>query len=223
MHKISWLLLVGMCACSGAPKARVPFRTEFDEPLGAEWRIKGGHWYVTDGHLYNDGAHNVPLWLDAALPTDVRISFDAESKSDAVDLKFEVFGDGVHHQSGYVVILGGWNNSKSIIARLDEHGPERTPAQEASLRAEVERDAKAALELYRDRREVAAKPDTQQRDHKYHFRFERRGHDLSFFADGTLVMSYFDPSPLSGPGHDRFAFNNWASQVFFDNLMIEPL
>ena len=36
-------------------------------------------------------------------------------------------------------------------------------------------------------------------------------------------MAYFDPSPLGGHGHDRFAFNNWASQVYFDNLKIEAL
>ncbi len=28
---------------------------------------------------------------------------------------------------------------------------------------------------------------------------------------------------LSGPGHDHFAFNNWASDLWFDNLRITPL
>ena len=42
-------------------------------------------------------------------------------------------------------------------------------------------------------------------------------------VDDEPHIDFFDPSPLSGRGHDRFAFNNWASQVFFDNLVIEAL
>lgn len=204
----------------------VPIPTEqtFDgSALGAQWSSTGGQWSIVGGRLFNDGAHNVPLWLSAALPHDVRISFDAESKSAAVDIKAEVFGDGRRHQSGYVVILAGWNNSKSIIARLDEHGAQRTPQVTAMLRADVAADPDAARVRHRDRREIVSRLGPMRKDHIYQVKIERQGHELRLFADGVEILSYFDPSPLSGRGHDRFAFNNWASQVYFDNLKIEPL
>lgn len=206
------------------PTVTLPYNQSFDAGhLGPEWSMSGGGWRVLDGRLFNSGAHNVPLWLAAALPHDVRVSFEAESNSEAVDLKFEVFGDGRHHASGYVVILGGWNNSRSIIARLDEHGPLRTPRMTETLRAEVTRDAAAAQARHRDRREVVSRGVHMEPHHPYQLRFERRGNELRFFVDGELHLEYFDPSPLAGQGQDRFAFNNWASEVFFDNLRIEPL
>ena len=36
-------------------------------------------------------------------------------------------------------------------------------------------------------------------------------------------MKMVDPDPLYGAGHDHFAFNNWASDLWFDNLVITPL
>ena len=49
------------------------------------------------------------------------VEFTTLSRSPAVDTKIEIFGDGVRHESGYIVIFGGWNNTISTIARLDEH------------------------------------------------------------------------------------------------------
>ena len=113
-------MLVGAGCSAPGPRAQIPYRQDFSSPsLGPEWDSRGGGWSVVDGRLFNDGAHNVPLWLSAALPDDVAVSVLAESRSPAVDLKVELFGDGADHASGYVVILSGWNNSKSIIARLD--------------------------------------------------------------------------------------------------------
>lgn len=202
----------------------IPYVQTFDgQALGAEWSSTGGQWSVVDGRLFNDGAHNVPLWLSASLPHDVRVTFEAESKSEAVDIKAEIFGDGRHHQSGYVIILAGWNNSKSIIARLDEHGAQRTDLVTTKLRAEVAADPAGARARYLERREIIAWHAPMVKDHVYRVEIERRGNDLRFSADGTQILSYFDPSPLAGRGHDRFAFNNWASQVYFDNLRIEPL
>jgi hypothetical protein len=37
------------------------------------------------------------------------------------------------------------------------------------------------------------------------------------------LLDFYDPEPLRGEGHDRFAFNNWESQLYFDNLRIRPL
>lgn len=210
-------------ACASKPVAKVPYEQSFDRPLGAEWQSSDPRWQVVDGRLFNDGAHNVPLWLSASLPDDVAVEMDAESKSRAVDIKFEIFGDGVHHQSGYVVILAGWNNSKSIIARLDEHGPERTAAETARLAEDVQKGALAAAHKHGDRREIVARKSQMQSHKVYGLRFVRRGGWLRFYVDDALHLELFDPAPLAGKGHDRFAFSNWASLVYFDNLRITPL
>ena len=78
------------------------------------------------------GVKNNPLWLKAKLPENVAVDFDVRSMSPEGDIKCEIFGDGSDHASGYVLIHGGWNNSISIIARLDEHG-----ASLAALQAEL--------------------------------------------------------------------------------------
>ncbi len=223
MRALAVSLLLAACT---RPAAQIPYRQDFSAPLGPEWSSTGGGWRLLDSRLYNDGARNVPLWLDARLPDDVRVTFAAESKSDAVDFKFEIFGDGRRHESGYVVIFGGWNNSRSIIARLAEHGERhdgiRTAGKTAELRAEVDEDAAAARERHRGRREIVQRSGRLEPHRVYRVRFERRGHDLRVFLDGELHLELFDPSPLAGRGHDRFAFNNWASEVFFDDLAIEP-
>jgi hypothetical protein len=54
-------------------------------------------------------------------------------------------------------------------------------------------------------------------------RVERRGGALRWFVDRELFLSYDDPKPLEGKGHDRFGFSSWAADVFFDNLKVEPL
>jgi hypothetical protein len=219
---VAAILLTSGCSSRGL--VAIPYEQGFDgAALGAEWSSTGGGWSIIDGRLFNDGARNVPLWLAASLPRDVRVTFEAESRSDAVDIKAEIFGDGRQHQSGYVLILAGWDNSKSIVARLDEHGAERTAQVTATLRAEVAADPAAARARYRDRREIISRRGPMAKGHVYRIEIERRGYELRFLADGVEILSYFDPSPLAGRGHDRFAFNNWASRVYFDNLRIEPL
>jgi hypothetical protein len=219
-------LAVAQGGCRGEPPpvATIPYRQDFSAPvLGPEWQTRGPRWAVVGGRLYSEGTGNVPLWLSAALPHDVRVSFDAVSESEAVDFKVELFGDGSHHASGYVVVFAGWHNTRSEIARLDEHGPERQSEDDAALRAEVARDELAAAARHRDRRETAPRAVHLEPGHRYHVVLERRGHELAAWLDGEPHLSYFDPSPLGGPGHDRFAFNDWASRVFFDELVIEPL
>ena len=98
----------------------------------------------------------------------------------------------------------------------------QTCALPISLQKEVAADAAAAAEHYRRSREIVARPNHGESRHLYHFRFERRDHTLRFFVDGALHLEYYDPSPLFGKGHDRFAFNNWASTVYFDDLQIVP-
>jgi len=136
------MLALTACAARVPVTTSVPFSDTFERAdLGPNWKFGGGEWNISAGALHSSGAENAPLWLQAALPRDVTIEFDAWSNSPAVDIKCELFGDGRNHQSGYIVILAGWNNSTSIIARLREHGSERTPEQTSRLIADVKADA----------------------------------------------------------------------------------
>lgn len=153
-------------------------------------------WQVIDGELHAEGARNAPLWLQQPLPDDVRIQFDVRALSNEGDLKFEVFGDGREHQSGYVGIFGGWDNRLNVIARLDEHGEDRLVGAEGR-RVEPERT--------------------------YRFDIVRTESALSWFVDGEHFMTYADEEPLVGQGHEHFAFGNWSAPARFDNLRIYDL
>ncbi len=197
--------LASVCACipRGDPSLSGPLSEDFNHNnLNALWRNTGGDYQIVDGQLRVRGARNHPLWLKRVLPRDVRIEFDVRSESPEGDIKVEVFGDGVskatsvsYKATSYVVIFGGWNNSKNVLARMDEHGSDRVVGP-------------------------ARKVD---RGHTYRMKIERRGDTISAWADGTLLVEMVDPNPLWGSGHDHFGINNWQSELWFDNLVITPL
>lgn len=181
----------------GAPAAPIslPFTDDFNRPgpdVGPNWKITGGRWEIRDGYIYTTGANNQPLFLNADLPDDVVIEVDIKSDTPTVDAKMELMTDGLRHQSGYIFILGGWDNKISCIARLDEHG--------------------------QDRKERS--PTGVVGSRSYHWRIEKKGGDLRWYLDGKPYMSFNDPAPLQGPGHNRLAFSNWQNQLRYDNLKI---
>lgn len=205
----------------------LPFTDTYSNPATVQenYFSSGGLWRSVDlgsqGNpdqwLLSPGVKNNPLWLKAALPNDVAVEFDVKSMSPEGDIKVEIFGDGTDHASGYVLIHGGWNNSVSIIARLDEHAPSfSTLPQGKDLVAEG---------LYRNdtRVRVEANPFKVEIGRKYHWRLERRGKVISWFIDGAPFMRFEDPLPLTGKGHDRFAFSSWEAQLYFDNLSVTAL
>ena len=49
-------------------------------------------------------------------------------------------------------------------------------------------------------------------------RVERRDRVLRWLIDGDEFLVLDDPAPLAGPGHDRFGFSSWDSDLFFDDL-----
>jgi hypothetical protein len=205
--------------------APLPYADDFSSPTTVEEHFfsTGGLWRVQNGELMSPGVRNNPLWLKASLPQDVAVEFDVRSMSPEGDIKAEIFGDGTDHASGYVLIHGGWNNSLSIIARLDEHG-----ASVQSLQAEAQR--RGSLDLVqsgvmtpRTRMRVEANPYPVQVGRSYHWRIERRGAQILWSIDGQRFMDFTDPFPLVGKGHDRFGFSSWESQLYFDNLHIVPL
>ena len=166
-----------------------------DPDLAGRYHLQGGTWRVVDGALSTLGDRNLPLWLRAPLSRNVRIEFTSVSTTPAVDMKVEVFGDGIRHESGYIVIVGGWNNTLSGIARLDEHEAKRV--------------------MKRSRHEA---------NRRTRWRIERTdGRTLRLFVDDVEVAAYADPEPLYGPRNNRFAFSGWESEVTFDDLQITPL
>ena len=163
--------------------------------LSGRYRVEGGSWRVVDGVLKTIGDRNLPLWSNVVLPKNVRIEFTSTSSSPEVDMKVELFGDGVRHESGYIAIVGGWNNTLTALARLDEHERARV----------TKRTRFEAGRVYR-------------------WRIERSdGHTVQLFVDDVLQVAYDDPSPLYGPRNNRFAFSGWEADVTFDQLTITPL
>ena len=139
------------------------------EDLGELWNNTGASWRITDGELVIRNARNRPLWLRRALPRDVRIEFDVRSMSTEGDIKCEIFGDGTsrattdsYTATSYVVIFGGWGNRYNVIARMDEHAPDRR--QRVGPRVEMGRH--------------------------YHFTIERRGRVLRWLLDGAPMLEW---------------------------------
>jgi hypothetical protein len=159
-----------------------------------------GTWTLKDGRLHAEKIHNAALWLQVKLPKRVRIEFDARAETAAGDLKCEVFGDGRNHQSGYILIHGGWHNSINTIARRDEHGEDR----KEDNRCPTPNNRKRCVEPGVD----------------YHWAVERTDHVLRWYLDGVLFLTYPDANPVEG---EHFAFNNWEARVSFDNLRIYDL
>lgn len=181
--------------------SKLIFSDDFEAPtLSARWsRGKGeggaGEWILKDGGVVGVDLKNDPLWLDVPLPDKVRIEFDIQALSSVGDLKVEVFGDGVNHQSGYVLIFGGWTNTLDVIARLDEHGKDRKARNTSGVMP----------------------------GHTYKMAIERTDSTLNWFVNGKLFMNYEDPEPLVGPEHRYFALSLWSAPARYDNIKIYDL
>ena len=153
---------------------RLVFQDDFQrEGLGEHWTTETwSAWRIDQGQLSVSGARNAALWLDTPLPENVRVEIDATALDAEGDLKFEIFGNGRDHASGYVAIYGGWSNSTTCIARLDEHGRDRRDAEEHVRRyrlAAVRTDHR--LRWFIDGREVLSYDDAQPLEGEGHRHF----------------------------------------------------
>jgi hypothetical protein len=161
---------------------------------------QAGHWEIKEGRLRGEKIHNAALWITPlTLPQNVRVEFDARAESKEGDVKCEIFGDGLHHQSGYILIAGGWKNSMNIIARQDEHGEDR----------------KEDRRCQRSKKFPCTRLNQDQ-----HWVIERRENVISWWMDNHLVLRYIDLNPIHQSG---MAFNNWSAPVSFDNLKVYQL
>lgn len=182
---------------TGTAGGQLVFSDDFERPtIGENWVAEGEHWSLDEGWLSVEGARNDALWLQVELPDNVRIEWKARAMSDIGDLKFEVFGDGATHESGYIGIFGGWSNSLNIIARLDEHGDDRLVGADG----------------------IRVVPEQV-----YEMAIVRTDARLRWFVDGELFLEYDDSEPLIGDGHRHFAFNDWDAPVQFDEVRVWDL
>jgi len=188
------------------------------EALGPDWRTLGSGgasatWRITGGELCGKGAKNRGVWLRRRLPTNARIEFDAHSASTDGDIKVEAWGDGrsgatktsYTDATSYLMVFGGWKNSRHVLARINEHGDDRV-----SIEVDPASD---------DPRQRAVEPGQV-----YRFAIERSdGRTVRWWVDDLLMAELEDDEPLTGDGHDHFGFNDWDVALCFDNLSIRPL
>jgi len=200
------LLLLVACKVKDPPPIKEPFADKFErDDVGQNYYQTGKGYDVVNGALSAKGAKNHPLWLARKIPRDVKIELDAWSTEQRGDIKIELFGDGHSYDadagqymaSGYELIFGGWFNSKSMIARLDEHGNDM-----------VQRTDKKVVP-----------------NQRYHWKIERKGKLIKWFVDDMTspFLQLDDAHPLEGAGHEYLGFNNWETDTWFDNLVITPL
>jgi hypothetical protein len=187
------------------PPITTRFADDFGrDTLGPDWYETGGNYKLVGGELRTKGGKNHPLWLRRKLPQNAVIEVDAWSNTTEGDIKIEIYGDGRSYDpdgggykaTGYVLVFGGWKNTKSQIARQDEHGKD-VAVDPTGLKVEPKRH--------------------------YHFRIERRGKLIDWQIDGQPFLRYEDPRPLTGANNAYFSFTNWLADVWFDNLTIVPL
>jgi len=182
--------------------------------LGPNWNaVRTSAWRIENGKMCVQNAHNHGVWLNRTLPINARIEFDAVAGTDDGDLKTEVWGDGVSAATGtsytnatsYLAILGGWKNTRHVLARLNEHGTDR-------------KDIAVDKESDDPRQRPVMKGQV------YRFKVERTdGKTIRWSVDGVDYASWVDPAPLAGQGHDHFGFNEWEAKVCFDNVKVTPL
>lgn len=191
-------------SCSKPKPITDTFSDDFErQQLGEDYHNTGGPYRIEEGKLRVKGAFNKPLWLRRPLPRNAEISFTVKSDSRAGDIKVEAWGDGktfathkgAYLASSYVFIFGGWGNAIAALCRLDEHGKDRLERRDLKVKA----------------------------GQTYHFKIRRQGKRVEWFIDGKLFLALDDSAPLEGEHHRYFGFNNWDSDLTFDNLRIKAL
>jgi hypothetical protein len=194
-------------AAAAPEPAPGPFSDDFERTqLGPDWAATDPSAVsLQQGAVVVQGAHNHPVWLKRPIPDDAVIDLEVWTDSPEGDMKVELFGDGqsfhqgnlvaAYEASGYVLVMGGWKNTLSAIARQHEHAADRV---------------------------VRAQPRVEP-GRKYHWTIRRQAGTLTWLVDGQPFLTLEDRNPLRGPGHRHLGLSGWETRVHFDNLKIRPL
>ena len=92
----------------------------------------------------------------------------------------------------------------SIIGKLGEH--------DDAVKASRQHTRQAAAPL----------DGPVERARAYHWVITRKGGLIDWKIDGQPFLSWTDPEPLYGEEKSYLGFNDWNSDVNFDNLKIRP-
>ncbi len=211
-----------------AATVALPYLEDFSRPerLVLDYWTMGGMWRLIHGELLSPGVKHNTLWLEAKLPGDVVVELDVRSMSPRGDIQVELFGNGIDHGSGYVFSQSARPGAVSVIGRLGLRGRPLTSLEQQARRRRGQPGASLV--------DVGLLgPDTQVRveakrfpallGRSHHWRIERRGSVIRWSVDGQPFMSFDDPFPLKGEGHDRFGFTSDEGDLLFDNLRIQAL
>lgn len=157
---------------------------------------------IQEGRLVLQHRLNHPVWLQTPLPRRFVLEMDLWPLSAQGDAKIEIAGDGQskgghgsYKASGYVLVFGGWNGSRHLIARQDEHGDEVRSRPAGGI----------------------------DKGRRYHIRIERRDAVIRWFVDGRLLHQLRDERPLHGPSARYLGLSAWKAPVAFDSLRIYSL
>jgi hypothetical protein len=211
VRRLSILILFVACKrLPDRPPITAPWTDTFERAsIGPDYYPTADVYRIQDGALTVAKAHNHPLWLRKRIPADATIELDVWATTPDGDLKIEAWGDGSWYEpaddtqsgaayvsSGYVFIHGGWHNTKSVLARGNEHTPD-----------EPERT---------DRPVVMGRHE--------HWKIVRKGGHIDWFVDdmATPFLSFDDPKPLGGKDHSYIGLDDWESNAWFDNLSVTP-
>ena len=184
----------------GLTGGKLVFEEHFERAeLGPDWNApQPGEWHIVDGWLKaekvaNDDLRNQGAWLLKPLPKKVRVVFKSRSMTAVGDTKCEVFNTEPRHEQGYSVIFGGWNNTTNAIARHGEHEPNR---------------------------QNQSNPPKVEPGRTYTWTIIRTDNVLRWYIDGKFLLAYDDAAAIDG---NYFGFNNWASDVRFDDIEVYEL
>lgn len=195
-------------SCNQEALLHTPFTDNFERNRpGSAWFDTIGRYVIDRGVLTISGGYNHPLWLRQPLPSEVEITLRTRALSSDGDLKIELFGDGKsfafnrgrYFATGYVLCQGGWNNTKTFIARRDEHDPRLLMTTRFPVNIGTWHEWRITT----------------------HFDGSRLV--ISWWIDGVLALRLVDPHPLYSSKNRYFGFSNWKSDANFDDLYIAPL
>jgi len=165
----------------------------------ADWRVTGGVWEVTnrwecdDRWSFFSGRSKAlaAIWNKQRFAGDLVVEFYAGIKMNsdrgdayqyAGDINLTICGDGQDLTSGYSFLFGGWDDTTTAIVRQEEI---------------VARTSKMVI-------------PREKGIHRrwFYVRVTKRGGELNFSIDGSFILTYTDPNPLSDGQIALWTHNN---------------
>jgi hypothetical protein len=186
-------------ATSPLTRGALVFQDDFNrDALGEAYVTTHPGWRLVKGEVNDENAKNKGLWLNQAVPDNARIEFTVRSEALSNGKPFP--GDSKCEafatepkHQAGYVFINGGWSN-----RLD-----------VIARLDEHGD---------DRLAVTSKPVEQSRS--YRWAVIRDDNVISWYRDGELLLKYPDKSVIKG---GFFGFNNWESNLFFDDLAIYDL